>query len=785
MKSYHRHNTHQLLAKSTKTPDNPLPWQTLPGHTQMVVEAAGSLLAVIEKNGLLKELPWREKSYQLLILMAAALHDLGKATNLFQGMLIGDEKLRHKNHPVRHEVLSALLIVHLDTPIMTWCNKVFGGMRNNFLWMLSWIVGGHHLKLHEDPSFARKETDRLVRVQGIPREFVFWGSHPDIAKLLEVTKKIGGFETEVPELADISLPVQEEDDLDSQNLQTLVSDYVDFSDAQAKQLSSEDKVCLAIAKALLVAADVAGSALPAEYLDPTSWIEQSLSKDLNSSELEKIIIDKLQGKSLRSFQEQVGNSQSPVTLTIAGCGNGKTLAAYVWARQRAPGKKLFFCYPTTGTASAGFEDYLLAQSSLERTLIHGRAQVDLERMAGTDEDDAWEENQRLESLKAWGQQAIACTVDTVLGLVQNQRRSLFSFPAIAGGAVVLDEIHNYDVKLFGAMLRFLQAFPRVPVLLMTASLPQSRLRLLEKVLEERLGPIVLGEQELENLERYKLQWRQGPEDCWPEVEHALQNQGKVLWVCNKVADAVDIYNDALTKSLPVLPILYHSRFRYRDRVEIQEKVIKEFKPEGPDHPVLVISTQVCEMSLDISAVLLVTALAPFPSLIQRLGRLNRYATEGTPFGQSLIYDFTCIEKRPYSKKDLARSKNALIALFNKPLSQRDLSQVLEEIQQDEEIKDSSAWLDGVWQSYQRPLREGDASITVLLKEDLPEIRCFLKERKFKPNSSNVAAWTIPMYFHSQFKVSDRFGGYPVAGADVIEYDPERGAKWRKQSWQII
>ena len=62
---------------------------------------------------------------------------------------------------------------------------------------------------------------------------------------------------------------------------------------------------------------------------------------------------------------------------------------------------------------------------------------------------------KIESLRAWGQQVIACTVDTVLGLVQNNRRALFSFPAIIEGAIVFDEIHSYDEKLFGALVRFL------------------------------------------------------------------------------------------------------------------------------------------------------------------------------------------------------------------------------------------------------------------------------------------------------------------------------------------
>ena len=73
---------------------------------------------------------------------------------------------------------------------------------------------------------------------------------------------------------------------------------------------------------------------------------------------------------LRPFQERTAKTPSPAVL-IAACGGGKTVAAYEWAKQYE-GRKLFFCYPTTGTASAGFADYLFAQSKLERDLIHSR-----------------------------------------------------------------------------------------------------------------------------------------------------------------------------------------------------------------------------------------------------------------------------------------------------------------------------------------------------------------------------------------------------------------------------
>src|SRR5206468_4565028 len=91
---------------------------------------------------------------------------------------------------------------------------------------------------------------------------------------------------------------------------------------------------------------------------------------------------------------------------------------------------------------------------------------------------------RLESLESWSTPIVACTVDTVLGLVQNNRRGLFAWPALVQSAFVFDEIHAYDNRLFGALLRFLRDLPGLPVLLMTASLPKAREMALRSVLEK-------------------------------------------------------------------------------------------------------------------------------------------------------------------------------------------------------------------------------------------------------------------------------------------------------------
>ena len=71
-----------------------------------------------------------------------------------------------------------------------------------------------------------------------------------------------------------------------------------------------------------------------------------------------------------------------------------------------------------------------------------------------------------------------------------------------------------------------------------------------------------------------------------------------------------------------VPLLcYHSRFKLIDRVKRHDAVVRAFRKGRP--AALAITTQVCEMSLDMDADLLVTEACPVTSLIQRMGRCNR------------------------------------------------------------------------------------------------------------------------------------------------------------------
>src|SRR5207253_2500890 len=113
-------------------------------------------------------------------------------------------------------------------------------------------------------------------------------------------------------------------------------------------------------------------------------------------------------------------------------------------------------------------------------------------------------------------------------------------------------------------------------------------------------------------------------------------------------------------------------------------VIELFDPRRNPGAALAVCTQVAEMSLDLSATMLVTDRAPVPALIQRLGRLNRRARpapegEPPPPPMPFLVVEPCdregkLSMAPYTPEEIAPAGPWLDALGYGPLSQATLSE---------------------------------------------------------------------------------------------------------------
>jgi CRISPR-associated endonuclease/helicase Cas3 len=748
-------NSYRLRAKSGS---GECESEFLSRHLVDVHRAAKELLAATARDQLLA-LGLSPDVYldrfRRIVLLAAAVHDLGKANDHFQGMIYRQRNIFENPQGLRHEWVTLLFLRELRE----WLIPAVNGSSDDFS-IMEWAVVGHHPgQIHASPPRCSPD--------GAGPELSLLSGHRDFLAALDFVKATW-------DLGDV--PVSSDQTRNLVGSGTVFQDIGGWSKACQKtwdkMRGSSDARLVAAAKDSLIAADVAGSALPRVFQDVArgwEWISKSFASKPEAGDLQNVVDFRLNKQSSRDFQRRVAGSKDRITFVKAGCGTGKTLAAYMWAAENHPTRRLYFCYPTTGTATEGFRDYLFdPESKIPRIgakLFHSRADVDFEIILSVTDDASESETAfRLDALEAWSTPVVSCTVDTVLGIVQNNKRGLFAWPALSQAAFVFDEIHAFDDRLFGALLRFLRDVPGVPILLMTASLPDGREAALRELVEASGSDWrpVSGPQDLETRSRYRKEFVV-ENDPLPPVRRTLAEGGKVLWVSNTVKRVMD----AAARALELAPVLYHSRFKYEDRVARHAEVIDRFKSDGA---VLAICSQVAEMSLDLSADLLVTDLATVPALIQRLGRLNRRAKEGDPTRPFIVV--APENSLPYTDDELNAARDWLGRLADDGISQSDLTMAWEQSHDESPVGIQSAWLDGGPVTTVAELRDLSPGITVLLDEDL-------KRARAKPN--DLQRLTLPMPVPSGLKWQQwpREKGLPVAPTGSIRYDRLRGAEWQK------
>jgi|688.fasta_scaffold35444_7 CRISPR-associated endonuclease/helicase Cas3 len=720
---------------------------------------------------------YRER-FGKILLISAACHDLGKANSHFQAML----SLKRTNptvtqrQAVRHEWITWFLLCQME--MASW---IQGKLDNEFAevdWhLILWSITGHH------PAYGRSIPHE--RSHGSRDEVEVFLSHPDYRNCLNIVAETIG-ETQCPiNLA--SRTYSAESDI----LSAIRDSYADSVTRWRKWRKDPSIVgLLAAAKNSLVAADVAGSAIPIPREDSRSdldsWhgtIVDKLSQTPSGRDLDTLISDRLpqDGKryGLRPFQTRVADEASDVTLVTAGCGSGKTLAAYHWARVHCPGKRLYMCYPTTGTATEGFRDYLFDhddhQPKFGAALFHGRSRIDQRVILGTleDESDEYDSFARIRSLQSWGASIVSCTVDTVLGIIHNHRRAIYSWPSICNAALVFDEIHSYDDSLFGALLAMLKNMPGIPVLLMTASLPANRLELLRSTLKNRGRRLseVEGPEELESLKRYTLELC-SDDRIVKRVQDELSRNGKILWVSNTVNRTIAAYRRC--SGLCGSNTVYHSRYRYLDRINRHKEVIEQFKTPGAT---IAWTSQVAEMSLDLSATLLITDLAPIPAMIQRLGRLNRRALRlGDPIHSFIVLEPTSDDGKmfslPYTAGQLNEARDWLAKLPS-AISQKDLVFAWESMNSNDKriIDSSSYWIDGGFERNVKEIRDANPGVNVIRSVDVDDV---IQGRR------SILEVAIPMNQPNGITVSTRkhVQGTMVVDENELWYSETLGAEWR-------
>lgn len=201
--------------------------------------------------------------------------------------------------------------------------------------------------------------------------------------------------------------------------------------------------------------------------------------------------------------------------------------------------------------------------------------------------------------------------------------------AFANSIVVFDEAHLYSPythALMKAILDILQS-SKIPIIVMTATMPESLQNdlldgLNHKVIEFQ-GKFLTDRKILWKLEEWTLLKDDIPSNELLQILDASQDK-KILIVCNKV----DVAQKLLLGLKDRGPKVIHSRFSVMDRSVKESNVIDLLGKNSTTKNGIIISTQVCEVGLDISCDLLITECASADALVQRIGRVARWGGSG-------------------------------------------------------------------------------------------------------------------------------------------------------------
>jgi CRISPR-associated endonuclease/helicase Cas3 len=753
----------------------------LTNHIQDVARAVNSLLEVAGPDiGRFFMLDARSmEQVRVTALLAALWHDIGKANDGFQRAVKDNLKGVQQ---IRHEHLSAILMSLEE--VRAWLcksraiddNDKSRAIDDNVFQLARLVVAGHHLQLlNQERREERVKCSPFAEpLTGDGNGFTVLSTNDDFYQLLENMCKdpfnlsqerfsiptswhftLGGSGESVRKWRDKLKDEFEEFELELTRDETL-------------------RRLLMASRTVLIASDAAASGLRRvdekqdENWSSASWIEDTLNQVSTQQSIERIISKRKQevedrwraiGEAREFIEDHFQQEAATLgkrALLLMPCGSGKTLAAYNWIKAQLSERgdaKAVFLYPTTGTATEGFKDY--ASHDAKAGLVHSRAVFDLTDMFTNPDDErsgrsyTSEKQQRLFALGFWGDTIFSATADAFLSFMQNNYTSICLLPVLARSVVVIDEVHSFDDAMFKALLDFLKTFD-LPVLMMTASLPIERRRELEREIKglrvyPNEGDASLTEiQTLADKPRYRISLVEkvnlddndiplSDDDLFNTVRHTYQKGRKVLWVVNTVDRCIRIAQ----MLSDVAAICYHSRFVYEDRRTIHDDVVKKFKPTY-QQGVIAVTTQVCEMSLDLDADILISELAPATSLIQRFGRCNREKEPRSLDASGQVCIYRVGKSLPYDEEAFQTGELFWHKLRDKrEINQLDLAEALKDLPSPKARNYKCLFTEASWQAYSLPSFRitDDYAVAAILESQIKEF--YKLERAGEPTTGLI------------------------------------------------
>ena len=604
-----------------------------------------------------------------LIKIVIEYHDAGKVLPYFQRKTLKNESYQpfdiYTNIP--HSLFSTLLVD--ETALKEHLKKVFNGDKGKVETYSRYVLSAiayHHWR-ENYYEIVEGNTDVFERLTKLVADSKKWNQiegnlknvYSDVIRngtvkvalnqkwLYGLTNGIRFADYVVPPYLLYRMPQRIE--MDSSQLKdwVLISGFTMLSDHFASYMESdaEENISANLVEIDRLSFDDIKSAIHAEF--------QSKIKSYDPSKIWQF--------------QYVDEYKDGNTILLAPTGMGKTEFSFLWTN----GVKFFYTLPLRTAVNQIFDRTEGIFGKGKSGIMHSDADVYIYGEGGESESMRVYDFARQLSTPA-----IVSTGDQFFpyGLRPPAYEKIFA--KFSYSRLIIDEVQAYDPKAAAIVVKFIEHIVQMggKFLLMTATIPG----FIRKQIERRIGAddfktlnLFEKDTELASFSKHKVQLNvegyqedqlsYSKELIQKIISKANENGGsRVLVVLNTVKQAQAVFDDLQKATKGSADIrLFHSRFTQKHRkdkeCELAKFIGNNDESRADKRTKILVATQVVEASLDLDADYLFTELAPWDSLIQRLGRVLR---EAHPKANNLNE----VVKRRYSLNDIP--ENVFVLVYN-------------------------------------------------------------------------------------------------------------------------